>query len=212
MAKRSLKEMLRLDLDDLLRMNMKELQSIYRDLGKVTEKRVATFEKHGAGSAQAIRKVRIQPKSPRRFRKRELAREIFNKQLFLSGDESSYSKYKKEQKKLREELERKTGLRIRTMKQFEKYKKFMNEIKDRFSSLPDWYAAAKRVYASLQRIGVDASRKTFTSNFEYWLEQTEKLEKVPDAQIAKMKKNGKVSVKALMQDLGLPPIPEDSDE
>ena len=211
MSARSLKQALRLDLDDLLRMNMKELGEVYRQLGAETRKRVAVFEKHGAGSAQAIRRVKDLPKSPRRYRKRELARKIFDQQLFLSGDDSSYSKYKKNLKEFRKYQELKTGIRYRTMKQFERYSAFIKDVAERWSSLPNWYEYARRLFAQSMNVGFDIRRKTFLENFDYWAEHVAKMEQMTERDPA-LTKQKKVSVKKLMDMFDLPPIPEDGDE
>lgn len=213
MAKnRTLKQALRLDLDDLLKMNVKELGDIYRQLGTETRKRVAVFEKHGAGNAQAIKRVKNLPKSPRNFKKRELARRIFDQQLFLSGDASSYAKYRREIKDFRERMSRKFGFDFKSMKQFEQFKDFADDVLRRFKNLTNYYQIA-RMYTQAVRVGVDIKRKTFTSNFLYWADQMEKLKDVPDSRIRELPRNakGKISVNKLMEEFGLPKIPEDKD-
>lgn len=213
--KRTLKQSLRLDLDDLLKMNVKELRDVYRQLGKVTRSRVATFERHGAEKARPIKRVKDLPKSPGGFKKRELARKIFEQQLFLSGDESTFAKYRKKKQEFRKMMERKTGMKFRTVADYEKYRKFMDDIEERWKSLPFWYLMAKRLYTQIERVGFDVKNDTFSKNFMYWSDQIEKLESITDAQVKKFrrkKKADRTDVKALLKEFGLPPIPEDSNE
>lgn len=203
--KRTLKDSLRLNLDDLLKMKRTDLESVYRQLNAVTQRRIATFKKHGAIDASAIKNVKGLPKSPRRFNKREMAREIFNQQLFLQGDTSSYAAYKRQEREFRKLMELRTGLTFRSAKQARGYAEFMKDIAARYpETTKEYYGIARRLYQQVQRLNLNSNLKTFKNNFEYWAEQVEKLEAVPDSEIRKGKKY--TSLSSLAEQLDLPKI------
>ena len=203
----NLKSALRLNLDEMLKMKRKDLEDVWRTIDRTVSSRAATFARHNATHALP-KNIQKRPGSPRSFRnKRELIRSIADEQLFLFGERSTYAKYKDESKRLRDLIYSRTGLDLKSSKQLARYGKFMNEIKKRFPDLmKKGSEPAVRVYKAITRLGMNASAKTFLNNFEYWLDNLETLENVPDSDIIRDHKGAYASVSSYMEKLNLPPI------
>lgn len=203
----NLKSALRLNLDEMLKMKRKDLEDVWRTVNKTVSGRVSTFQKHDAMNALP-KNIQKRPRSPRSFKnKRELIRSIADQQIFLFGERSSYTKYKEEEKRLRDLLKVRMGLDLKSGKQLARYGRFMNDVKKRFPDLmKKGSEPAVRLYKAVTRLGMNASLKTFTTNFDYWLDHLEDLENVPESEIIRDHKGAYASVSSYMDSLGLPPI------
>lgn len=203
----NLKSALRLNLDEMLKMKRKDLEDVWRTVNKTVSGRVATFERHNATHALP-KNIQKRPGSPRSFRnKRELIRSIADQQLFLFGERSTYAKYKDESRRMRDLLKTRLGLDLKSSKQLARYGKFMNEIKKRYPDMMKISSdIAVRVFKAVTRLGMNTSLKTFTDNFEYWANNIETLENVPESEIIRDHKGAYASVSSYMDALNLPSI------
>ena len=207
MAKTSLKQALRLNLDEMLKMKRTELEDVYRTIHPTVSRRVSTFKKHGAEKviSKTVQKLKGSPRSYKN--KRELTRAIADMQLFMFGERSSYTKYQGELSRVRELLFKRYGLELKSKAQLEKYGNFMNDIKKRFPDLmKKGSEEAVKLYKALDRLGINQSLKTFYQNYDYWLEQIDILENVPQKEIIKARKGSYSSLSKYMDSLNLESI------
>ena len=194
MAKKSkitVKEALRLNIDDMLNMKRKDLEAAYSKLRKTTASRVQTYYRNAAGRAQAIKKVKNLRTSPAGFKnKREIARAMFQMQLFLGGDESTYAEHERKMKEFRDLMSDRTGITFKT---------------EAHPEMSAAYAEIVELYKEVTRLGGDMAELTFRDNINYWLKNKDTLKNAPAGR-------GRRTASRLMKDLKLPKIREDKED
>ena len=206
MKKFTFKEALRLNIDELVNLKRNELEAVYAKLQKTTSSRVATYRRNASMNAAAIRKVKNLRKSPRGFRnKRELARAVFQMQLFLGGDESTYAKHQERMKEFRKLMEDRTGIKFRTAREYEKYREVVDSIMEAHPEMKGAYKDIQELYKEVTRLGVDMREPTFRKNTQFWLDHLDDLKTANPV-------GKRMTPSRLLKDLNLPEIPDEDQE
>lgn len=192
----TLKEALRLNIDDMLKLKRKDLAEAYEKVRATVQRRPT-----------APKKLRQQMKAASSFRnKREMSRALFRAQLFLASPEATVKGKKERLREVREMMERKTGIRFRSMKDVERFKEYMDDVAKMF---PDkyklYYTKLVELYRTMTEQHISMEQSTFLFNFEYWIENIDTIRAKFERMSAKDRRRINTPEK-VVRDLDLPSV------